>query len=182
MAILEELPGVKVTVRIAGKDCVEYEDPDAGDIQASCPTSSKYIESVDDAEFCIHFHMDSEYNWDYKEHSLCVGVCVDGQMLTMKALRRRYLINQQFDADIVGRPVLSTETGEWFLPIPKFSAVNKVDDTTKDRIEKDREVAKNLGIITVKLHRIIVHDDYFVPVSTPVKSSYALSHGVKAAE
>ncbi|RYP42119.1 hypothetical protein DL767_000484 [Monosporascus sp. MG133] len=84
MAILQELPGVKVTVRVEGKDCVEYEDPDAADIQTSCPTSTKYIESVDDAEFCIHFHVDSDYNWDYKKHFLDVAVYVDNQDLALK--------------------------------------------------------------------------------------------------
>ncbi|RYO78788.1 hypothetical protein DL766_003166 [Monosporascus sp. MC13-8B] len=147
MAVLEALPEIKVTVRVEGKNCVEYEDPDAADIQASCPTSYKYIESVDYAEFRIHFHVDSDYNWDYMEHSLGVVVHVDNQELA-----RTCLIKRQSDLDVYGRRVL-------------------LDDTTKARIEKDREVAKNLGIITVKLCRITLYANYCIPDSTQLKSS-----------
>ncbi|RYP90320.1 hypothetical protein DL770_003543 [Monosporascus sp. CRB-9-2] len=125
MAILEELPGVKVTVRVEGKDCVEYEDPDAADIQTSCPTSSKYIESVDDAEFCIHFHIDSDYNWDYKGHSLSMAVRVDNQHLENIIAQKANLINGKLEGDVSGRRVSCAETGVWLLRKPKFSAVNK---------------------------------------------------------
>ncbi|RYP53174.1 hypothetical protein DL768_001767 [Monosporascus sp. mg162] len=151
MAILEELPGVKVTVRVEGKDCVEYEDPDAADIQTSRPTSSKYIESVDDAEFCVHFHMDSNYNWDYREHCLVVAVYADNQWLNSSFVEKTALINGQLDIDV--------------------DRLNKVDDTTKARIEEDRKVAKNLGIITVRLKRVIKLDSYDASSSAPVKST-----------
>ncbi|RYP13469.1 hypothetical protein DL765_006882 [Monosporascus sp. GIB2] len=120
MAVLAALPEVKVTVRVEGNDCVEYEDPDAAEIQASCPTSFKYIESVDDAEFWIHLHVDSDYNWDYKGHSLGVYVEVDNQELASAPL-----INRQSDLDVDGRYVLCAETGKWLVWKPKFSAVTK---------------------------------------------------------
>ncbi|RYP60221.1 hypothetical protein DL769_008210 [Monosporascus sp. CRB-8-3] len=125
MAILEALPGVEVTVRVEGKDCVEYEDPDAVGIQTSCPTSSKYIESADDTEFSIHYHVNSDYQWGSEGHHLHIRVLADNEPLTSAYVRKSCLINGQMNGDIMGRASLCTETGRWLLWKPKFSAVNK---------------------------------------------------------
>ncbi|KAK7756490.1 hypothetical protein SLS62_001324 [Diatrype stigma] len=68
MAVLDKVPGIEVTVQINGQDVVEYNDPDASEFDATFPTSSKYIECVDDAEFAVQYHVTNEYKWGYKDH------------------------------------------------------------------------------------------------------------------
>ncbi|RYP70640.1 hypothetical protein DL771_005353 [Monosporascus sp. 5C6A] len=141
MAILEGLPGVKVTVRVEGKDCVEYEDPDAADIQSTCPTASKYIESVDDAEFSIHFHVGSDYNWDYKEHSLDVSVDVDNHHLADD------LVDGETDWDVDGKHVsLNKEALKREMIIPRTPSqsptipddFDSLSDAEKARLARER--------------------------------------------
>ncbi|RYO87780.1 hypothetical protein DL766_004622 [Monosporascus sp. MC13-8B] len=54
MAVLD-VPGIEVAVQISGRDVVEYDGTDAPEHVRSCPTSSKHIESIDDAEFAIRY-------------------------------------------------------------------------------------------------------------------------------
>ncbi|KAI1252145.1 hypothetical protein MGN70_006718 [Eutypa lata] len=78
MAILDDVPGIEVAVQINGQDVVEYDDPDASELDAPCPTSSKYIECIDDAVFAIRCRATSHYKWGYKNHSLHFRAMADG--------------------------------------------------------------------------------------------------------
>ncbi|KAI8285861.1 hypothetical protein K4K60_000881 [Colletotrichum sp. SAR11_57] len=65
MVVIEDLPQIRVAVRITGSDsdCVEYDDPDppitpsvGGTAQHSV---AKIIQSEDDAEFFVHYRIDN---------------------------------------------------------------------------------------------------------------------------
>lgn len=72
MAILEDLPGIKVTVEVDGASLPEYrdiendvqhDDPAVRLHQAAC-TVTNYIESVTGKHFSIKVEIGPEYKWD----------------------------------------------------------------------------------------------------------------------
>lgn len=124
MAILEDVPGVTVTVRINGVDCVEYDDPEAPGQQPSQPTtSSKYIESPDDTEFTIHIKVDSRYDWSYKNHSLKVRTFADATYIGGVFCEEKLSVSGIAEREITGKYELCRDTGYWQQRKPKFSAV-----------------------------------------------------------
>ena len=91
MAVVDGLPGVEVTVKVGGRKAVEYDDPDAADAvdtlpNPACKTTSKYIESVDNAEFALLLNISHSYDWGYRDHSLSVHLFVDGQQVRQNVL------------------------------------------------------------------------------------------------
>ncbi|EMR67008.1 hypothetical protein MGN70_000292 [Eutypa lata] len=157
MAILEDVPGIKVTIRVGGVNCTEYDDPDAEDEQTSCSTSSKYIESVDDSEFSIHWEVNSDYAWGPKPYLLDADIYIDGHWLmgSVVSVARLSNIDGKCEVSNFGATRLCPETGSWVVRKPKFSAVKIVEDTDQGRIERDHEVVKELANITVKISRVI---------------------------
>lgn len=119
MAVLEGVPGVKVTIRVNNVDCVEYDDPEPPEHPAQ-PTSSKYIESSDNAKFVIRFEVNHSYRWGYRKHVLCFRCYVDGKFV-------RGAVQRQNDAmlwrDIQGKDEFSTSTGSWVIRKLQFAAV-----------------------------------------------------------
>ncbi|KAK8013071.1 hypothetical protein PG991_010446 [Apiospora marii] len=82
MAILTEIPGIQVVVKVDGKDATEYPSPDPQHRQAICPTSCVYIESVDDARFAVELVVDESYDFARdEEHHLLIRVEIDGGIL-----------------------------------------------------------------------------------------------------
>lgn len=123
MAILEDRPGIKVYVRIGDAECAEYDDPDIEGEQTSCPTSSKYIESVDDAEFGVRFEVTPDYKWDYKNHDLVFYCYLDGKYFG-GLVTKRSSDNAPFHTkDDLSEQISRTETGNWVSRKAKFSAV-----------------------------------------------------------
>ncbi|KAI0408604.1 hypothetical protein F4802DRAFT_356268 [Xylaria palmicola] len=155
MAVLEALPGVEVTVRIAGADAVEYNNPYSEEDQSlaesgtCCPTTTKYIECIDDAEFAIKIAASHDYAWGYKNHSLAYRLSVDGNTIS----RRAFSCPDEVIID--GKRAVCPKSRQWSKYTLKFSAVNTVDDPTSERLAQDSEVAKHLGLIKVDFRRII---------------------------
>ncbi|KAK7936124.1 hypothetical protein PG985_001619 [Apiospora marii] len=86
MAILAELPGFQVVVRVDGKDATEYPSHDPQHRQATCPVSCVYIESVDDARFAVELLVDESYNFARdEEHHLRIRVEVDGALFVQQS-------------------------------------------------------------------------------------------------
>ncbi|KAK2047427.1 hypothetical protein LZ31DRAFT_592330 [Colletotrichum somersetense] len=69
MAVINGLPGVKVSIRLngSGEDCPEYDDPKPPPTPASSGAAthsiSKVIESKDDTNFSIHFEVEDAHRW-----------------------------------------------------------------------------------------------------------------------
>ncbi|XXG97356.1 hypothetical protein Hte_003654 [Hypoxylon texense] len=124
MAVLEEILGVTITVRVNGVDCVEYDDPEASDKQPTWPTSSKYIESPDDAEFSIHTTIDSNYDWGDQNHVLSVLHTVDNTWIRDSLVKSSRLENGKYEYDVSGKLTCSGESGHWNIHKLKFCTVN----------------------------------------------------------
>ncbi|KAI0451492.1 hypothetical protein F5B21DRAFT_486757 [Xylaria acuta] len=155
MAIHNDVPGVEVTVRCNERPLREIEDPNAHDDNdaAACPLTTKYIECVDDTEFDVSIEASSDYQWGYRNHVLVADIYVDGTYI-------RGLITRSTEARfgryfIKGQHTFSSSTGLWSQRKFKFTAVKTIDDTQKERVERDLQVAKNLGTIEVKFYRKI---------------------------
>ena len=119
MAILEYVPGIKIAIQVGGVDCVEYDDPDPEDEEApSCPTSTKYIESITDAEFAIHYVVGSKYFWGYKDHTLTFYIYIDGKRFSGFNVRPRMCVDKRHTSRYT-----RLDSGSWVRQKPRFSAV-----------------------------------------------------------
>lgn len=120
MAILDALPGVEVTVLVSNRQAVEY---DADDEQQqslakhACPTSTKFIESIDDATFSIKLVPGRSYSQGYKKHALWFRVYIDGQHIESRVLKAK-----QRDT-IDSKTVYDRESRQWKNHQLKFSAI-----------------------------------------------------------
>ncbi|KAL7624189.1 hypothetical protein AAE478_005747 [Parahypoxylon ruwenzoriense] len=173
MAVLDGFPGVQVTIRINGVDCVEYDDPDVPNPPSDRSMSSKYIESLDDTEFAIYARVDDSYKWASRDHLLTFYPYVDGKSFYGETIwssgSRKDLLIKSIDEPC-------GEDGSWFRRKLKFSAVKIVEDTTKKRVEADREVAKRLGVIEVDVFRCIDSGrSDWQPCSYRAKDSFELA-------
>jgi hypothetical protein len=71
MAVLDDLPGIEVDVRINGEPLVEYDDDEEYQPQGDevpehrkAKTVSKYIKSETDAEFTVNLSVNRRYNFE----------------------------------------------------------------------------------------------------------------------
>lgn len=121
MAVLEDVPGIKVVVTVAGEDAIEYDDPnDADRERPAWPTSSKYIECVDDAEFSIKAFITSDYAWGYQNHNLRINFTADGNHI------RGTLVTSEDDhcIHVKGPESYCNTTHQWVRRRCKFSAIS----------------------------------------------------------
>ncbi|KAI1111409.1 hypothetical protein F5Y14DRAFT_425460 [Nemania sp. NC0429] len=155
MAINEDVPGIEVTVRCNKQPLVELDDPNAHDDDiAPHPSTTKYIECVDDTEFEVAIRVGSDYLWDYRDHVLVARVRVDGKTVRGTVIRRADTDHGRQVFRIKGRHVGSA-SGSWYLRRFKFAPVKTIDDARKERVQSDLEVAKDLGTIEVIFRRAI---------------------------
>lgn len=170
MAVLEDVPGVKVTVCINGVDRPEYEDPDAEDAQGDVFISSKFIESVDDAEFEIRFWVDSKYDFRNDDHCLAIHTTVDGEFVQCPIVSHC----RPFPFTIFGPYDKPAGPGACFVRKLKFTAIKtskylrrarlgsvtnaiaQADDNRRDRIETDKNLMKDVGLIEVAVRRVVI--------------------------
>jgi hypothetical protein len=73
IAVLNEIPGLKITVHIDGQAVAENVDPHASeansDENSGFPVISKYIKVIDDTAFEIKLTVNNdEYAWDDPDH------------------------------------------------------------------------------------------------------------------
>ncbi|KAI1483800.1 hypothetical protein F4774DRAFT_104262 [Daldinia eschscholtzii] len=158
MAVLEDVPGIEVVVQVAGRDAIEYEDPNASEREtrdATCPTSTKYIECIDGAEFSIRTTITNAYQWGHNKNGVDLRLRVDGNAIYGSVLMARDMINGVVTKIKKGQKSYCTRINKWVLQRFKFSAVDVVDDSKKDRIEDDIKIAKHLGLIEVRIFRCI---------------------------
>ncbi|KAI1740581.1 hypothetical protein F4680DRAFT_447905 [Xylaria scruposa] len=158
MAIHDDVPGIEVTVRCNGEPLHELEDPYAHDKDdaADCPSTTKYIECVDDTEFDVSIEVGSDYQWGYRDHVLTVEIYIDGKHangVTIHSTETDY--NRRCKRPIEGWYMVSSSTGSFVLQKFKFTAIKTVDDIQKERVERDMKIAKSLGTIEAKFYRTI---------------------------
>ncbi|GAW15783.1 hypothetical protein ANO14919_052030 [Xylariales sp. No.14919] len=156
MAINDDVPGLGVTVRCHKQPLHELEDPNTHDDDAvACPTTSKYIECVDNAEFDVYIVVDPTYHWGYRDHVLVARTYIDGTRIKGSVIRSRETgYHGPAIRRIKGQEVCGP-TGLWSLRNFKFAPVTTTDDSQKERVESDLKVAKSLGTIEVRFTRAI---------------------------
>ncbi|KAI0834851.1 hypothetical protein F5Y06DRAFT_278071 [Hypoxylon sp. FL0890] len=157
MAILEDVPGISFKIQVAGHDAIEYDDPNEEESTAPTryPISTKYIECIDGAEFGIKALITRDHDWGYKNHSLTLRIYVDGEHVRGCVVREEDLLGGSMAKVFEGREAYCTRTNRWVLQRCQFSAISTVDDSKKDRVERDVKVAKNLGLIEIRVSRCI---------------------------
>ncbi|KAK5631369.1 hypothetical protein RRF57_007083 [Xylaria bambusicola] len=176
MAISEDVPGIKVTVRVHQQPLPEFEDPEAHDRDdaAAYPLETKYIECVDDAYFDISVVVDSTYAWGYCNHILSAAFYVDGEWVRGRILRENDTKYGGLAVQVVDGKEVCSSSGGWSLRKFRFTAVKTrvlppltsllVDDPSKERVERDLKVAKKgLGTIEVKFTRAIEYGNSYTP-------------------
>ncbi|KAF4836402.1 hypothetical protein CGCTS75_v001894 [Colletotrichum tropicale] len=160
MVVIEDLPQIKVAVRITGSDsdCVEYDDPDPPITSSARGTAqhsiAKIIQSKDDAEFYVHCSIENSLGWI--EGSRCLGVAcyIDGKHMDSILAGEKHLRNGSFSGQITGVRVSSIKPGKMTLKNFKFSAITRVEDR-KDKLKEDMETVKHLGMIEVVVYRAV---------------------------
>ncbi|OTB13772.1 hypothetical protein K445DRAFT_158486 [Daldinia sp. EC12] len=158
MAVLEDVPGIEVVVQVAGRDAIEYEDPNASEREtrdATCPTSTKYIECIDGAEFSIRTTITNGYQWGHSKSAVELRFRIDGNAIDGSVLMTKDMINGVVTKIKEGQKSYCTQINKWVLQKFKFSAVDVVDDSKKERIEDDIKIARHLGLIEVRIFRCI---------------------------
>ncbi|CCF37435.1 hypothetical protein CH063_08763 [Colletotrichum higginsianum] len=164
MAIIHDLPGVKITVQVDGQDAVEYDDPDGLENDANRMNARwrtlNYVESKDDAFFSVRYQIDNSHRWESPVHALSLTLYVDGKRVdgVVCEATRFHNYNPFFvwDHTVDGSRERSTASGYERLNKFKFSKVTTTDDAAKDRVESDSTRAKLLGTIEVFIYPIII--------------------------
>ncbi|KAI0130944.1 hypothetical protein F4814DRAFT_445088 [Daldinia grandis] len=155
MAILEAVPGVEITIRINNINCMEYDDPNVPEHQSSHPTSSKYIESLDNTKFTICISINEDYDWSDKSNCLCFTAWVDSTWIQSSIIFKTQLTDGHCEAILNGKDIFCDRTKSWFNHALEFSTVKTLENVTKERIERDQQAAKGLGLIKIKIERQI---------------------------
>ncbi|KAF9877823.1 hypothetical protein CkaCkLH20_04958 [Colletotrichum karsti] len=164
MAVIDDLPQVKVSVRMTGadSDCPEYEDPDPPTTSAIAGTAdhstAKVIESHTDAEYHIRYEVENSLKWLSGNSGVVVRSYIDGKEVEY-TLRTDTALSRQVCRGIVeGVEVPSIKQGHVTLRKFKFSTVTRVEGRG-DKIVDDKKAAKHLGVIEVVVYRAVkVHN------------------------
>ncbi|KAM3067561.1 hypothetical protein ACMFMF_009560 [Clarireedia jacksonii] len=157
MAIIDKLPGIKVTVTVNGEDLQEYPDEDGPqDVQYKKTTappgfsSSKFIECVSDEEFTIALEVGPPFKLDPRYEALLFEVDIDGISIACLAFEReaiQYYPRRAHISESIRR-INKTQRAVSKL---KFMQIKKVDDAESDRIKADTKLIDNLGEILVSV-------------------------------
>ncbi|TKW59438.1 hypothetical protein CTA1_10229 [Colletotrichum tanaceti] len=164
MAIIHDLPGVKITVQVDGQDAVEYDDPDGLENDANRKNARwrtfSYVESKDDAFFSVRYQIDNSHRWQSPVHALSLTLYVDGKRMDGVVCEATRFHNYDsffvWDHKVDGSRERSTASGYERLNKFKFSKVTTTDDAAKDRVESDSTRAKLLGTIEVFIYSMII--------------------------
>ncbi|KAI8626795.1 hypothetical protein F5Y19DRAFT_487377 [Xylariaceae sp. FL1651] len=169
MAVLDEIPGIEVTVQVDGQDTTEFNPPYVSETGSEAesgteckgsskrPVVSKYIEAIDDATFSVKVAVSNKtYAWDDIEHSLCACMYVDGVYFTHRLFNKNNssLAVKTFD----GKPCYqySESSSQCYVKKLKFAAISTVDGCEKTRITKEKKMVERLGLIKVTFRRYVV--------------------------
>ncbi|KAI1089678.1 hypothetical protein F5B19DRAFT_495178 [Rostrohypoxylon terebratum] len=168
MAILKKLPGVQLTMKVAGYDTIKYNDPDTSEHipeAAEYPISLKYIECIDGADFTIRYCIINNYCWNHGINCLDFSLTVDRTHIQSRILNKN---SARPECEIKYKEFYDQEKRQWQGQKLKFSAVTTVDDASKDRIKRDTVSARNQ-------HKVVKAAGY--ELSEKTLKGKAISHG-----
>ncbi|KAK1596120.1 uncharacterized protein LY79DRAFT_80081 [Colletotrichum navitas] len=164
MAIIRDFPGVKVTVRVDGRDATEYDDPDGFETDTNRKNARwrtfRYIESKDDAFFSIRYQVDNSHRWEGPDHAFALTLYVDGKRADGTVCEAQRFLNHDpfyvWEGIIEGSRQRSITSSYDRLNKFKFSKVTTFDDAANDRVKADTAKANLLGVIEVFIYPIII--------------------------
>ncbi|KAK2058785.1 hypothetical protein LY76DRAFT_626262 [Colletotrichum caudatum] len=162
MAVIEGLPGVKVSIRLdkSEDDCLEYEDPKPQPTPASRGTAthsiSKVIESKDNTNFSVHIEVKDARRWIKGNQALAAAIYVDGNFAIGSIYSENKLQGQVLQELVEGVEEASDKPGKSILKPFMFAKIKQVDEGGS-RVAEDLEVVKHLGNIEVIILRVIMN-------------------------
>ncbi|GKT49992.1 uncharacterized protein ColSpa_10173 [Colletotrichum spaethianum] len=188
MAIINEFPGVKITVQVDGQDAVEYEDPDGFETDINRKNvrwrTFNYVESKDDAFFSVRYQVDNSHRWESPNHALALVLYIDGKRTDGLVCEARHFLNLDpfyvWNATVEGSRERSTASGYERLNKFKFSKVTTIDDAENERVEVDTKKAKSLGVIEVFIYPMVITGP--MTYNTPGNHYGAQNDGFEIAE
>ncbi|TAQ91575.1 hypothetical protein B7494_g9 [Chlorociboria aeruginascens] len=198
MAILRDVPGIKITIESNRKTLNEYDDDERGEWtppnNISAPggrQSSTYVECETGSEFQIRVELAPPFHLGWQYNCVAVWARVDGKHIGGKSFTRNHLANN-FYSDKINGVTARIDAAQVSTRPLKFCSISKVDTSDPVRVNKDVKLAKGLGEIIVIVH--CANEDHIpLPVRIhrrnnfePVKEiaekalkGQAISHGVE---
>ncbi|KAM7194648.1 hypothetical protein V8F20_007840 [Naviculisporaceae sp. PSN 640] len=194
MAVLDEIPGIKVTVEVDGETAIEYDNPASGrlslthddfhlaDPKRPLPYIVKYIEAIPGAPF--QFRIERTRNFKFKASRVSFKAVVDGQsdhslIGSSKENSRsywteviRYLVSSKVDKNT-----------QYYFKFKNLQ-VGDVDNLTPADIEKQAKKTKEWGTLLVKCfhskksYKSHSLRDEPVPVNTSISGARTVSEKV----
>ncbi|KAK8024644.1 hypothetical protein PG993_012710 [Apiospora rasikravindrae] len=175
MAIIEDVPGIEISIAVAGATATEYADPELDEIPKdnNCFLSSVYLECLDNQEFAFRYQVDSTYDWGYKDHQLSFKFYIGGKLCDRRpTIQHTATRSGPITRELKNQVEYNEATKKWYKHKFVFTAVEKVDDANKKRVEDDKKIAKHLGVLKVEVWRVTVHTyDKQPPPKTGASSS-----------
>ncbi|KAL3425108.1 hypothetical protein PVAG01_04389 [Phlyctema vagabunda] len=159
MAVLDEVPGVKVQLLIKGRPVKEYENKheqlkDDDDLQVCepAPTITRYVESVTDEEFAIKVAIRKPYKMDCP--ALACDILMDGVTVRTRVLRKsRYETDGELKDCTIG--TLHKYGENFYLKKFKFAEIKTSTDESKlDSIKADSRALSKIGEIVLRITKV----------------------------
>ncbi|KKY20242.1 hypothetical protein UCDDS831_g04876 [Diplodia seriata] len=137
MAIISDIPGLKVEVRVHGQALDEFpsdDEPDTSD------TATRYIEATSGVEFTVRITYDEALDPRYKSYDIHSRLELDGKHADRRNTERKDLIGKERkEVNYYGSR--SFENGKWYFRTMAFSQINIVESLTA---EEARELVRRL--------------------------------------
>ncbi|KAI1271544.1 hypothetical protein F5Y07DRAFT_413507 [Xylaria sp. FL0933] len=175
MAVIQNLPGVEVTIYTDGSKAPEYDGVSEADKAFRFSnTAMKYIECKDNDSFSIHIKVDQKYV--FKGHFLNFAAVIDGTWAKTERCSEEDVKEMSWEQDISHR-VAKNPNGHRRYTTQQFafSQITKVDTPTNSQHKPDMKKLEQLGTIEVNLYRSLEGDDkMLIPAADQPKNSIVL--------
>ncbi|KAK8047472.1 hypothetical protein PG996_015536 [Apiospora saccharicola] len=180
MAILNELPALKVTVQVNGEDATEYEYPTLAGCQDSKrikpdiePMKTCLIESRVDAKFVVRVELNEGYTWHDLPHSIAFQLFIDGGRVAIRSHPTDDDDEGDIDIGASGVPCLDVEgpgfefhdhicykfTGERKGTGFKFSSIKSVEEADEDGRLREKALVKRVDYILLEVAALVTSDN-----------------------
>ncbi|KAK8102039.1 hypothetical protein PG984_015185 [Apiospora sp. TS-2023a] len=156
MGIIEDVPGVEISIHVAGAPAKEYADPEPDEMPNKCFLSSVYIECVDNQAFSFHYQVDKTYDWGHKDHLLRLKFYLGNKRVKARVIQGSSTRSRPYDGEVRNQVEFNASTNKWYSHKFVFTAVEKVDDGDKKRVEQDKKIAQHLGVLKVEVWRVTI--------------------------
>jgi hypothetical protein len=202
MAIIDKLPGLKVTVVVNGEALPEYPDVDGAKdaiikLKSSTLTvspdkqSSTFVECVSDTEFKISIEVGPPYSLGHEYDNITFWATIDGSGIGGRSIAPARFQYREYCSTIeeVRNRINAEDVSYRKL---QFRGLVKVDDKDSARVQSDVKLAQGLGEIVVHAHRVVKSNvlkkstesaskpqrDAVSEISEKALKGRAVSHGV----